>query len=142
VRISAPDAAPVDLQVKERGGAVHVAVRTPDGTLQTALRQDLGALVERLEQTGLRTEALVTRESGPRLESGPSFDVTSGFRTHVAESSDAKGTSTDQQQDRDDSGARQNGSGAREQHPQRRQQQAQQQKWLESIRLHQTQEQA
>ena len=68
MRISTPDALPVDVQVKERGGAVHVAVRTGDGEMQTALRQDLGSLVERLETTGLRTEAVLTREAGPRVE--------------------------------------------------------------------------
>jgi hypothetical protein len=122
----------VDLQVKERGGEVHVAVRTADGALQTSLRQDLGALVERLEQSGLRTEAVITREAGPRVETGPSLDLAGGFRTHAAGEAEATGSNGDTQQERDGSGAREQGNGGR-QHPQRRQSPAQQQKWLQSI---------
>jgi len=40
----------------ERGGDVHVAVRTPDTRLAGELREDLPALATRLEQTGFRTE--------------------------------------------------------------------------------------
>ena len=46
----------VDVQVVERGGEVHVAVRTPDARLNGELRDDLPALAARLEQTGLRAE--------------------------------------------------------------------------------------
>jgi len=46
----------VDVQVVERGGEVHVAVRTPDARLTGELRDDLPALAARLEQTGLRAE--------------------------------------------------------------------------------------
>ena len=47
----------VDLRIIDRGGAVHVAVRTPDSNLSNALRQDLPELSSRLERSGFRTEA-------------------------------------------------------------------------------------
>ena len=75
VRISPPDAAPVDLQVRERGGTVHVAVRTADGGLQTSLRQDLGALVDRLERSGFHAETSVTQELSTRMRLGRSAGV-------------------------------------------------------------------
>jgi hypothetical protein len=61
VRISAPDSPVVDLHVTERGGEIHVAVRTPDVELQTSLRQDLGTLAGSLERTGYHAETFVPR---------------------------------------------------------------------------------
>lgn len=61
VRISQPDSPVVDLHVTERGGEIHVAVRTPDAELQTSLRQDLGTLTNSLERAGYHTEAFVPR---------------------------------------------------------------------------------
>ncbi len=46
----------VELRVAERAGEVHVAVRTPDPQVRNALRSELPALVDRLEQSGYRTE--------------------------------------------------------------------------------------
>jgi hypothetical protein len=59
VRIARPEAPPVDVQLTERAGQVHVAVRTPDPALQASLRQDLNTLVNSLERTGFRAETLV-----------------------------------------------------------------------------------
>jgi hypothetical protein len=42
--------------VTERGGDVHVAVRTPDTRLAGELREDLPALASRLEQSGFHAE--------------------------------------------------------------------------------------
>jgi hypothetical protein len=61
VRISQPDSPVVDLHVTERGGEIHVAVRTADAELQTSLRQDLGTLTNSLERAGYHTEAFVPR---------------------------------------------------------------------------------
>lgn len=130
VRISGPDASPVDVRVKERGGEVHVAVRTPDGALQTLLRQDLGSLVDRLEQTGLHAkalvpgepQALVPGERGLRVEAGAGVDLSSVFRAQAA---DATGGPSGDPRERDGSGAHDSGPGARQQNPQRRQQQPQ-----------------
>ena len=46
----------VEVTVTERGGDVHVAVRTPDTRLAGELRQDLPALTTRLEQSGFHAE--------------------------------------------------------------------------------------
>jgi hypothetical protein len=63
VRINRAEQA-VDVHVAERGGQVHVSVRTPDSDLQTALRQDLGTLVRSLDRAGFHADA-VAPNSGP-----------------------------------------------------------------------------
>jgi len=62
VRIAPPQAPAVDVHLIERGGQINVAVRTPDGGLQTTLRQDLGSLVNSLERAGYRAEAFAPRD--------------------------------------------------------------------------------
>ena len=59
VRITQPAMPVVDLQVTERAGEIHVAVRTPDAALETLLRQDLGTLTNSLERAGYRAETYV-----------------------------------------------------------------------------------
>src|SRR5208283_2126340 len=44
------------VRLVERGGEVHVAVRTSDAGLAADLRQGLPALAAKLEQNGFRTE--------------------------------------------------------------------------------------
>jgi hypothetical protein len=56
VRIERPQMPPVDLRIAERGGQIHVAVHTPDGPLQTSLRQDVGSLVDSLDRAGYHAE--------------------------------------------------------------------------------------
>ncbi len=46
----------VELRVTERAGDIHVAVRTPDSQLATALRDDLPALSTKLEQSGFHSD--------------------------------------------------------------------------------------
>ena len=46
----------VELRVTERGGDIHVAVRTPDAPLATSLRNDLPALSNKLEESGFHSE--------------------------------------------------------------------------------------
>ncbi len=65
VRIAGPESPAVDVHLAERGGQLHVAVRTADGSLQTSLRQDLGTLVNSLERSGYRAEAFTPREGAP-----------------------------------------------------------------------------
>ena len=65
VRISQPDAAPVDLHVSERGGQVHVTVRTADPAMQDSLKQDLGTLANSLQHAGYRAEVFAGRETAP-----------------------------------------------------------------------------
>jgi hypothetical protein len=47
----------VEVRMVERGGEVHVDVRTPDARLAGALREDLPALSARLEQSGFHAES-------------------------------------------------------------------------------------
>ncbi len=47
----------VEVRLSERGGDIHVAVRTTDASLSGAMRQDLPALTAKLEQSGFRAEA-------------------------------------------------------------------------------------
>jgi len=49
----------VRVDVVERGGQVHVAVRTPDQELTGSLRDHLGDLVARVERSGFRSESWI-----------------------------------------------------------------------------------
>ena len=50
MRIAAPGALPVDVQVNQRQGEMHVVVRTADGAMQLSLRDDLPQLVNALDR--------------------------------------------------------------------------------------------
>lgn len=84
VRIAPPQAPVVDLHMMERGGQVHVAVRTADGVLQTWLRQDLGSLVSSLERSGFRTETFTPHEIIQHVPAGPQMNSPNG--RHESES--------------------------------------------------------
>lgn len=71
IRVATPEAPAVDLHVTERGGEIHVAVRTPDAALQTSLRQDLGTLTNSLERAGYRAETYVPRDTPALAASAP-----------------------------------------------------------------------
>jgi hypothetical protein len=71
LRLAPPEAPAVDLHVSERGGEIHVAVRTSDTTLQTSLRQDLSTLTNSLERAGYRAETYVPREISAQATSSP-----------------------------------------------------------------------
>jgi hypothetical protein len=60
MRVAPPGAAPVDVQLTDRAGQIHVAVRTQDPALETSLRRDLGALVASLERSGFRAQSVST----------------------------------------------------------------------------------
>ena len=62
VRIARSEASPVDLHLVERAGEIHIAVRTPDTTLASSLRQDLGSLVSALERSGFHADTFVPRD--------------------------------------------------------------------------------
>jgi hypothetical protein len=70
VRVSSPGAAPVDLQVSQRSGEVHVAVRTSDGLLQSSLRQNLPNLLESLDKVGFHTETFLPHNGLAESASG------------------------------------------------------------------------
>jgi hypothetical protein len=54
----------VEVRLMERGGEVHVAVRTPDAHLASTLREDLSSLSSRLTESGFRTETWHPGASG------------------------------------------------------------------------------
>jgi hypothetical protein len=81
LRVAAPDAAPVDIHVSQRGGQVHVAVRTPDAALGSSLRQDLGTLVSSLDRAGYRAEVFTP--------SSLTAHSVAEFRTQSAQQQDA-----------------------------------------------------
>ena len=57
LHVSAPESdRRVAIDLVERSGRLHVAVRSGDGELTTSLRQELGDLVSRLEQSGYGAE--------------------------------------------------------------------------------------
>ena len=74
VRIATPQSASVDVQLTERAGQIHVAVRTPDSGLQSSLRQDLGSLVNTLERSGYRAEAFAPHQDAPQTISSAQAD--------------------------------------------------------------------
>ena len=55
----------VEVRVLERAGEVRLSVRTPDTELANSLRQQLGDLVGRLEQTGYQAETWRPAEVSP-----------------------------------------------------------------------------
>jgi hypothetical protein len=95
--------------------------------LQTSLRQDLGNLVDRLQDSGFRTEKVVTPEPTARVsqETSRTFDLTSSIRTHGIEQ---QGTNFEQSSDRRQgdspasSGDSHRENGARQQQQQQRRQ--------------------
>jgi hypothetical protein len=54
----------VEVRLMERGGEVHVDVRTPDTHLASTLREDLPALSSRLAESGFRTDTWHPGASG------------------------------------------------------------------------------
>lgn len=57
IRVERPGEKDVALQVMERAGRLHVAVRSDDSRLNTALRSDLNDLVSNLKHQGFKSEA-------------------------------------------------------------------------------------
>ncbi|MBV8845578.1 MAG: flagellar hook-length control protein FliK [Bryobacterales bacterium] len=112
VRINRAEQA-VDVHLTERGGQVHVAVRTPDPALQSSLRQDLGALVRSLDRAGYHAEA-----SAP-----PSVNSTE------SPSSQMNGNSSQQQESGSSSGGRPGDQPSGQQH--QRQSKHSAQDWME-----------
>ncbi len=131
VRVSAPDASPVDLHVTQRGTEVRVAVRTADEQMQSSLRQDLSKLVDRLEQTGFHAESLPVRESTPAHADRITIDAGPVFAAHgsTAISGDSRSETSSQQDGREgDTDPNQSGSRQQQQH-QRRQQRQPKEAW-------------
>lgn len=122
MRITRPEMPSVDLRVTERGGEIHVDVRTPDAGLETALREDLGTLTSSLERAGYRAETFVPLEGASAsgtaaLKSAPSSNMNSN---------------DDRQQQESGSSGRQSGDSA-EHRQQQRQRNSRVQDWINEM---------
>ena len=85
MRLTPVESPTVDITLVDRGGSVHVAVRTPDTDLAHNLQSGLSELVHRLERKGFETEtwspsdagALKTASSGQANNNDSAFDRSS-----------------------------------------------------------------
>jgi len=124
LQVPTPRRSPVEIQVVERGGQVHVAVRTRESQpresqLAVNLRDHLGSLVNRIEQQGYRAEIWTPGEARPAGLAHP--------REAGAQTTDARGNPFAGGQHHGDAP----GGGHRQQ-----QQQAQQPDWFQELEQH------
>jgi hypothetical protein len=71
ITVKIPDAAgesAIDLRFVDRGGDIHVSVRTPDAEVAHELRGGLNDLAARLEHAGLRTEVSSPSANGSQTQ--------------------------------------------------------------------------
>lgn len=122
VRVSQPQSSPVDLQVTQRGGEVHVAVRTADPALQSSLRQDLPTLVNSLEHAGYHAETFTPQSMGAQAT----------IAQAVAASSESAFNNQHQDSQSDSSNANWPGASDGRQQEQRQREQ-QRQNWLNEM---------
>jgi hypothetical protein len=128
VRITLQDVPPVDVHVIERAGQVQVAVRTPDLSLQSTLRQDLGTLVNSLERSGFHTEAFTPHDSVTPAGASSQMSFESNGRQQDTGSGE-RGHATG-----NPGGGNHDGRQASQQQPgQQRQRGRQSQTWIESM---------
>ncbi len=101
----------VEIRLTERAGEILVSVRTPDQTLAHSLRDDLGSLTGKLNQSGYSTEAFApTGSAGSNLsDRGADRRGTSDER----ESDGGQKQNTGQQSSGDEQQSGQNGRGKR-----------------------------
>jgi len=124
VRISTPQSPPVDVHLMERGGQLHVSVRTADGGLQTSLRQDIGTLVNSLERSGYRAEAFMPREGSPAAALSAQTNSQNGRQEPESGSGGRNGSSGDSSQ---------NSSGGQQQRQEQQRRDPRQPKWIEEL---------
>lgn len=110
MKLEGADSKQVAIQLTERAGRVQVAVRTADHELAKSLQGDLGDLVSRLENKGIKTEAWVPATTA-RHAAPVSFDA--GNQTNNQGQSGGQGSGTGQEPGRQG----QNGSNQRQQQP-------------------------
>ncbi len=104
LKLAGRDSTSVDVQLRERGGKVQVAVRTPDHELTKSLQGDLSDLVGRLESKGFKTETWVPAAAREAPDaSGPG----SGLGQNQPQHSDSWAGQQQGQQERHESHQRQ-----------------------------------
>jgi hypothetical protein len=85
----------VEVRLTDRGGDIHVVVRTPDARLSGAMREDLTALTAKLEQSGFRTDALQSSAGA----SGERRTAEAGAASASQDSQEHSGQDPQQRQD-------------------------------------------
>jgi hypothetical protein len=101
VRIAQPDTPAVDVHILERAGQVQVAVRTPDASMQSSLREDLGTLVNSLQRAGYRADTFTPQMSAvvrAAAAETSSQDDRDRQDSHPGNSGGGAGNSSDRQQ--------------------------------------------
>jgi len=96
----------VDVRLVERGGEVHVSVRTPDVGLAHEMRQDLGSLTGKLAQSGFGTEQFTPLTAGSSSLSDPRNAQENRSPSHGHGQDPQQGGSGQQQQPQDERGKR------------------------------------
>ena len=96
----------VDVRLVERGGEVHVSVRTPDVGLAHEMRQDLGSLTGKLAQSGFGTEQFTPLTPGSSSLSDPRNAQENRSPSHGHGQDPQQGGSGQQQQPQDERGKR------------------------------------
>lgn len=86
----------VELRVMERAGDIHVAVRTPDSQLATAMREQLPSLSSKLDQAGFHAE--MWRPGASTAEHKIADSTGSGASSDGRQSSDERERRDGQQQ--------------------------------------------
>lgn len=67
ISVPAGDQQNVQVRLMDRAGEVHVTVRAPNEEMAGSLRQDLGSLTNKLNQSGFSTEAFTPSSGGGTL---------------------------------------------------------------------------
>ena len=134
LRIAPQGAPPVDIQVNQRQGEVHVVVRTPDEGMQLSLRQDLPQLVNALDRAGYHTETF-TPHAASEMAVASAGQSTLGNSSQDASQDSTQNPGRDPSQERGPSERdASNSAGARDQQPQQQRQRDQQtQRWLDQM---------
>jgi hypothetical protein len=89
----------VEVRLTERGGDIHVAVRTPDARLSGAMRDDLPALTAKLEQSGFRADVDRPGAWQPSATSGERRTAEATPDSSPRDSQEHSGQSGQQRQD-------------------------------------------
>ena len=92
----------VDIQLIERAGSLHLAVRTPDQELTKALQANLAALVGRFETKGYKTESWTPAAPRHASVQPTAAANNSGHSQDQSEQGGARGGQQQQQQGQPD----------------------------------------
>ncbi len=126
IALSLPDqdSKGVDLHIVDKGGKVHIEVRTDDTQLAASLRNNVGDLVQKLDTAGYRTETISAQEDKPSSTSTVFADHRA---THIGQKSALEN-------DQPSSGGNGGHPGQQQQEQQQGHHRGNRPRWLEEIR--------